>query len=50
MKQKGKTGPANTGPVPSMNRVSAGILSSGPITTIARPSAATVPIFMKVLR
>ena len=28
----------------------AGIFNIGPIATIARPSAATVPIFMKVLR
>jgi hypothetical protein len=50
MKQKGNTAPANTGPVPSMNRVIAGIFSVGASTTIAMPSAATVPIFMKVLR
>ena len=50
MKQNGNTGPATTGPLPSMNLVSAGILSIGPITTMARPSAATVPIFMNVLR
>ncbi len=50
MKQKGNTGPANTGPVPSMNFVSAGILRWGPRTTIARPRAAMVPTFMNVLR
>ncbi len=50
MKQKGKTGPAKTGPEPSMNRVTAGIRRCGPRTTIATPSAAIVPIFMKVLR
>ena len=50
MKQKGNTGPANTGPVPSMNLVSEGIRSRGPRSAIARPRAAIVPIFMKVLR
>ena len=50
MKQKGNTGPANTGPLPSMNFVSAGIFSTGASTTTATPSAATVPIFMNVLR
>ena len=44
MKTNGNHGPATTGPVPSMNFVSAGIFS------IASPSAATVPIFMNVLR
>ena len=50
MKQNGKTGPANTGPVPSMNLVNAGIFRVGASTITAMPSAATVPIFMNVLR
>jgi hypothetical protein len=50
MKQKGYTGPANTGPVPSMNLVIAGIFSWGARTTTATPRAITVPIFMNVLR
>ncbi len=50
MKQNGKTGPANTGPVPSMKRVTAGILSCGERTMMATPSAAIVPTFRKVLR
>ena len=50
MKQKGKTGPAKTGPLPSMKRVSAGIRSGGASSTMATPSSATVPSFMKVLR
>ena len=50
MKTKGKTGPANTGPVPSMNFVIAGIFSIGESAITAIPRAKTVPIFMKVLR
>jgi hypothetical protein len=50
MKQKGKTGPAKTGPEPSTNLVTAGIRRCGPRMTIAMPSAKTVPIFMNVLR
>ena len=50
IKQKGNTGPANTGPVPSINFVTDGIFSIGASITTAIASAATVPIFMKVLR
>ncbi len=50
IKQKGNTGPANTGPVPSMNLVRAGIFKCGERMMMATPSSATQPIFMKVLR
>jgi hypothetical protein len=46
----GNTGPAKTGPLPSMNRVTAGIFNIGASRTMATPSSATVPSFMKVLR
>src|SRR5438034_604422 len=47
---KGKTGPANTRPLPSMNFVIAGICNGGWITTTAAASMATVPSFKNVLR
>jgi len=50
MKQKGKTGPAKMGPVPSIKRVSAGISSCGASKATTTPKAATVPIFKKELR
>ena len=50
MKTNGNTGPANTGPLPSMNFVRAGIFSTGASTITAMPRAITVPIFMNVLR
>ncbi len=50
MKQKGNSLPANTGPVPSMKRVTAGSLSGGSTRTMPMASSSTVPIFMKVDR
>ena len=50
MNAKGKSLPANTGPLPSMNRVSAGSLSGGSTTRIPTARSRMVPIFMKVLR
>ena len=50
MKQNGKTAPANTGPVPSMNFVSAGIWSEGMSTRIATAKKPTAPIFKNELR
>ena len=50
IKQKGKTGPAKTGPLPSMKRVNAGICSCGAKIATTTPNAATVPIFKKELR
>jgi len=50
MKQNGNSFPANTGPVPSMKRVSAGRCTSG--RTQSRPAASrtTVPILMNADR
>ena len=50
MKQKGKSLPANTGPVPSMNCVSAGICSGGSTTRMPTASASTTPIFTNAER
>ena len=50
MKQKGNTGPAKIGPVPSMKRVTAGISSCGARKATTTPRAATVPIFKNELR
>ena len=50
MKQNGNSLPANTGPLPSMNCVSAGSCTGG--CTASRPAAsiATVPILMNAER
>ena len=50
MNAKGNSFPANTGPVPSMNGVTAGSLSGGSTSRIPRASRRIVPIFMKVER
>ena len=50
MKANGKSLPANTGPVPSTNCVTAGIFSGGSTTRIATPSSRMVPIFMNAER
>ena len=50
MHTKGKTGPGTTNPLPSTKRVMAGMCSIGRVATMKRPSTATVPSFMKVLR
>ena len=50
MKAKGKSFPANTGPVPSTNCVSAGMRSGGSTTRIPTARSRMVPIFMKVER
>ena len=50
MKANGKSLPAKTGPVPSMNCVTAGILSGGVSRIIAAPSMRMVPIFRKAER
>jgi hypothetical protein len=50
MKANGNHLPANTGPVPSMNCVSAGIFSGGIRIVIATASTATVPTFMNADR
>jgi hypothetical protein len=42
--------PANTGPVPSMNWVTAGIFSGGITSTIATPRTRIVPIYMNADR
>ncbi len=44
MNTNGKSLPANTGPVPSMNRVSAGICSGGRTTRMPTASDRTTPI------
>ena len=44
MNRNGNSGQAQTGPVPSMKRVTAGILSSGAVSRIATASTAMVPI------
>ncbi len=50
MNAKGKSFPANTGPVPSTNRVSAGICNGGSTIRMPNASSTTVPTFMNVLR
>ena len=50
MNANGKSSPANTGPVPSMNCVSAGIFSGGITKMIATPRTTMVPIFMNADR
>ncbi len=50
IKAKGKIFPANTGPVPSTNRVNAGICRVGCSATIPTPSKAMVPNLTNVLR
>jgi hypothetical protein len=50
MKANGNSLPANTGPVPSMNWVTAGICSGGITSTIAVPSTMIVPTFMNADR
>jgi len=50
MKAKGKTLPANTGPVPSTNRVSAGNRVCGRTTRMATASVRIVPILRNVER
>ena len=50
IKQKGKTGPAKTGPLPSINFVNPGICNWGAKIATNTPNAATVPIFKKELR
>src|SRR5579864_4639974 len=50
MNANGNSLPANTGPVPSVNRVSAGMCSVGCITNIPMASKPMVPSFTNVLR
>src|SRR5436853_378969 len=50
MKQKGNNFPANTGPVPSINCVSAGMCTSGRTHKSPIASSAMVPILMKADR
>ncbi|MNR33255.1 hypothetical protein D3C85_1509130 [compost metagenome] len=50
MNRNGNRPPFHTGPVPSMNWVSAGIFSSGMVTRIPMASATMVPILRKVDR
>jgi hypothetical protein len=50
MNANGKRLPANTGPLPSMNCVTAGILSGGITNRIATPRIVMVPTFMNVDR
>ncbi len=50
MNAKGKSLPANTGPVPSTKRVMAGIRIGGMTTRMPMASSTTVPTFMKVER
>ena len=50
MKAKGNTFPANTGPVPSIKRVSGGMCSVGRRATIPSASSEMVPSFTNVLR
>ena len=45
MKAKGKSAPAKTGPVPSVNCVRAGIWSGGSTIRMPIASARTTPIF-----
>ncbi|MNZ92252.1 hypothetical protein D3C78_1112720 [compost metagenome] len=50
MNRNGNRLPFHTGPVPSVNWVSAGIFSSGMTITMPMASATMVPIFRKVDR
>jgi hypothetical protein len=50
MNRNGKSEPDQTGPVPSTNLVTAGILSCGATTTIPIASPTMVPILRKVER
>ncbi|MNP48564.1 hypothetical protein D3C76_1426940 [compost metagenome] len=50
MNRNGNIPPFHTGPVPSTNWVSAGILSSGMVTRIPMAKATMVPIFRNVER
>ena len=50
MNTNGNRLPLKIGPVPSMNRVSAGIFTSGESTRIATASMNTTPSFRKVER
>ena len=50
MNRNGNRLPDQTGPLPSMKRVSAGICRSGIANTIATASSAMVPIFRNVDR
>ena len=50
MKQKGKMVPANTGPVPSMKRVRAGMWMSGRTSRMPAARARTTPTLMKADR
>jgi|GEM_PF-4640687 len=50
MNRNGNRLPANTGPVASMKRVTAGICSCGIAITTATASSTTVPILRKALR
>ena len=50
MKQNGKIFPAKIGPVPSVNRVSAGICSVGRTKKIPAARARIAPILMNALK
>ena len=50
MKAKGNSFPANTGPVPSTNAVTAGSFSGGSTSKMPRASRRMTPTFMKVER
>jgi len=50
MNRNGNRPPFHTGPVPSMNWVSAGIFRSGMVTRIPMAKATMVPILRKVDR
>ena len=50
MNANGKSLPANTGPVPSMNRVSGGICSGGSTSRMPMPRQSTTPTFTNALR
>ena len=50
MNANGKILPAKTGPVPSVNCVSAGICSGGSTITIPSANASTTPIFTNAER
>ena len=50
IKQNGKIFPENTGPVPSMKRVSGGISTCGRTNKIPAASEKMAPALMKALR
>ena len=50
MNANGNSAPANTGPVPSVNCVSAGIWSGGNTTRMPIANARTTPIFTNAER